>query len=107
MSDFNTKLTMLIMQEADNKPLSGGMTAEKSGEIVEALARQLGTHIALVTGGDAKHMSEFLEGASAYMFEAAAEKQKVALFMADPANRYYVGPDGVARKGGANNVGNP
>lgn len=97
MRDFNDKLAMLIIEHAGGKPLSGGMTAEKSAEIVECLARAIGTHIAIQTGGDAKWMNHFLEGASNYMFEAAADKQKAGQFIADPANWYQVGPDGVAR----------
>ena len=95
---FNDKLTMLMVEHCGGKPHTN-MTAELSAEIIEALARQIGTHIALQTHGDAKWMNHFLEGASAYMFEAAAEKQKAGQFLGDPKNWKMMerGPDGKLR----------
>ena len=99
MKTFDDKLIMLIMEHTKGKPYTN-MTAEISAEIVESMARQIGTHIALHTHGDAKWMNHFLESASNYMFEAAAEKQKAGQFLGNPDNWHPMerGPDGKLRR---------
>jgi len=66
-------------------------------EIVEAMASQLGKFIALSCVGSAEAMNQFLEGASAHMFEMAADTQKAGQFLGDRANWKVIGPDGKPR----------
>mgnify|MGYP001566108599 CR=1 FL=1 len=83
---FQDKLIHLILAETNGKSIATGLKDGKTAEIVEAMAAQLGCFIALQCGGDAAVMNTFLEGASAYMFECAADKQKAGKFLADPKN---------------------
>jgi hypothetical protein len=85
--NFNDKLISLILAETKGKSLRPGLKAGKLAEVIEALAAQLGTVIALHSGGDAKTMNTFLEGASSHMFECAAEKQKFGQFIAQFGGR--------------------
>ena len=82
---FQDKLIKLVIEETKGRPITG-QEEGKTAEIVEALAAQLGNFIALQCGGNAEAMSMFLDGASAYMYECAADKQKAGQFLADPAN---------------------
>lgn len=90
MKTFNDKLTALIINEMGGRPLTGG-TPEKTAEVIEALASHIGKIIALKCEGDARFMSEFLEGASMHMFETAAEMQHIGHFVADMRNAQKAG----------------
>lgn len=94
---FQDKLTLLIIEETKGKSVLTGLPDGKTAEVVEALASQLGKFIALQCGGDAKAMSNFLEGASSYMFEIATDTQKAGQFLVDPGNWHVRGPDGKMR----------
>lgn len=52
---------------------------ERAGEMIERLLNSLAFTIAIASRGDAKGMSEMLQGAEAYLYEAAADHQKVAV----------------------------
>jgi hypothetical protein len=92
--DFQRKLIRLLIEETSGKTLNTGLPAGVTTEIVEAMASQLGKFVALSCGGNAEVMSRFLEGASAYMFEVAADTQKAGAFIGDPANWHVIGKDG-------------
>ena len=55
---------------------------ERGAEFVEALASQLALGVAVLAEGRPEHISELLEGASSYMFEAASAKAPFGQFMA-------------------------
>jgi hypothetical protein len=97
---FEDKLIRLMIEETKGKTIQSGLPDGKTAEVVQAMAAQLGGFIALSCGGDAAVMSQFLEGASSYMFECAADKQKAGAFIADKSNWYVRGDDGQMRKGG-------
>jgi hypothetical protein len=51
---------------------------DRAAEMIERLLNSLAFTISIACGGDAKGMGEMLQGAEAYLYEAAADHQKVA-----------------------------
>lgn len=51
---------------------------ERAGEMIERLLNSLAFTIAIAARGDPKGMSEMLQGAESYLYEAAASHQTVA-----------------------------
>jgi hypothetical protein len=51
---------------------------ERASEMIERLLNSLAFTIAIASGGDPKVMGEMLQGAEAYLYEVAADHQKVA-----------------------------
>lgn len=69
-SDFEKKLAVMLAMEL---PVAR-RNHDAGAALMETLINNLALTIAVLTAGDEKLMSEILEGASAMLFEAAAQK---------------------------------
>lgn len=86
MTAFRDDLTKLILEHTNGKTMATGLPEGKTGEIVADMIEQLAKFIALSCNGDAIAMNKFLEGASSYMFEIAAETAPMGKLMGTAAN---------------------
>lgn len=54
---------------------------DRIGEMIERLTNSLSFTIAVAAKGDPKTMDTFLKGVESYLYEAAADHQKVGAFL--------------------------
>lgn len=57
---------------------------ERIGEMIERLTNAVAFTIAIASGGNAARMSEMLEGAESYLYDAATGHEKVGRFLKTP-----------------------